>query len=412
MRTNKFVIQVPGRKAGLMVLALAGVPARAAADATPAASLLPLLLLLVPLLLAVAFALRAWFPRLWGTSSGGGQARTIDWPRMARLSGQFFEAHGLAGFDPQAPWEPARDLVLHRDRHACVVRARLWRARQVDAAAVQQLVRDVAGAGASRGILLCAHDVFTPAARQLARQQGILLLDATHMPTRATPRTAPAQAPVRPSAPGESAGSAPAAPATAPLLRSAHAVRGRRQFQPTEPLETQSGDLSALAPAEQHTLVLPRKAPLLADPPLTAARRQFQPTEPLETQPGDLPTLAPAEQPTLVLPRRAPLLADPSLTAARRQFQPTEPLETQPGDLPTLAPAEQPTLVLPRRAHRVADRPHAVAPREFQGARPQRDETAAVPNPCTSSRRGERPIPSRRDFLPTAPMPVSGLAAL
>lgn len=337
MKTSHSTSSRPGRgtadlrPALLLALALAA-PHAGAATGAVAGSRLPLLLLMVPLLAAFALALRAWFPRLRAGSPVGRSTRDMDWPRLARLSAQFFEAHGLEGFDPQQRWDPARDLVLQRERHGCLVRARLWRARQVDAAAVQQLARDAARVGASRGILLCAHDVFTPAARQLARQQGVLLLDAAHMPTRSTPRAAPAATPASASrlagleAPGPRAAvaAAPAAAAAA-LLRSEGAHRARRSFQPTEPLETQSGELAAAAAPEQPTLVLPRKAPLLADRPLAAARREFQPTEPLQEQAA---------------------------------------------------------------------------------------QARAAAAPAVRTAPGKRSVPSRREFLPTAPMPVSGLAAL
>lgn len=373
MKTSQFAPRQPrrhGAGARLTLLAgllLAGAHASAASEAV-ASSRLPLVLLMVPLLAAFGFALRAWFPRLRAPSAADKSRQALDWPRLAQLSGQFFDAHGLEGFDPQARWDPARDLVLRRDRHACLVRARFWNARQVDAAAVQQLARDAARAGAGRGILLCARDVFTPTARQLARQQGVLLLDAAHMPTRATARSAPSRA----AAAARGSRLAPlenpvsdASSRLAPLLGPDTPVRARREFQPTEPLETAS--VAIAATPEQPTVVLPRKAPLLAERPPIASRREFQPTEPLSAA-----GLAAAEQPTLVLPRGTPLLAGRPSTASRRAFQPTEPLPEQAVDAPA----------------------------------------AVVPVRRAAPRHGERPAPSRREFMPTSPMPVSSLAAL
>lgn len=305
----------------LLVAALgAGIAVLPAAADLELASSLPLLLAIVPLLAALAFAARSWVAHL-RAPAGGGSTPSLDWTELASLASRFFEAHGMTGPSLDAQWHPTRDLLLRRDRQAYLVRARLWRASQVDAAAVQLLVRDAVRQGAARGILLCARNVYTPAARQLARQHGVLLLDPVQLQVRPASKVdaAAVRAPVPEPVQASPAATASPAPVAKPLLRPEHEVRRRRrQFAPTDLLADAADE------AEAATVMIPleeRPTPVLSDHPLRA-RPQFEPTVPASgaADAADVPTVAG----TLEFPG-ASLLADRKVPS-RREFLPTVPM--------------------------------------------------------------------------------------
>lgn len=459
MKTNKTLMYGPrcqvaaAQVAFMLALVLTASQARAATG-TLASSSLPLLLLMVPLLLALAYAVRSWTPRLRRRTAVQRPGAATEWARLVRQADQFFDAHGLAGRDPAQAWNPAQDLLLHRDRHACLVRARLWRARQVDAAAVQQLARDVARVGANRGILLCARDVFTPAAHQLARQQRIMLLDPTHMPTQAAPHAAvPTRSVVRAELEAVRTTEAPTpetnvAPELAPtlLLRPRRPAHARVEFQPTEPLidqpedaaETEAGHRPLLlddwraSPARREFLPTeplldqPERtateaetgadsgAPLLSDWRPAASRPEFLPTEPLV---DDTERAAPDAGP------RAPLLGDWKPVRSHPEFLPTEPLLDAPEGEVEHAAGEtaQPAPLLPDWWP-VASQPESTPAGSSLSSEDDAQTPPQAPASFTAAASPvivsgvplltERPASSRRGFLPTRPLPASGLLAL
>lgn len=171
-----------------------------------------------------------------------------DWAGLVKEAARFFTQRGLVAERPLDTWPEAADLVVRKGARSYLVHARHWRAVRVDAPAVYLLIREVARCRADGGILLCARDAFTPAARQLARQNGMLLLDSARM--QREPRAA--DAPVaRPSAattsrPATLAHHARSMPSPSPspvalkvsLLRAEHGTRGaRRGFMPTVPMD-------------------------------------------------------------------------------------------------------------------------------------------------------------------------------
>lgn len=157
----------------------------------------------------------------------------MGWAQLSQLATRFFNAYGLLR-EPadDAPWTAGGDLVLQRGARRYLVHAGLWRASHIDAAAVQKLAGEIARRQAQGGMLLCARDVFTAAARQLARQRGILLLAPAQLealPANAAPPKAAAVQP-RPASP------AAHAPVRQPVLRPDHEVRAPRSFMPTVPM--------------------------------------------------------------------------------------------------------------------------------------------------------------------------------
>ncbi|MFT3778907.1 MAG: restriction endonuclease [Ottowia sp.] len=265
--------------AGAAAIVLAGL--YVAATHSVGAFSLPQPMMVLPPLLLLAFALSL---RAWPAHKGEPATQTppatqappdaMDWPSLSRLASRFFAERGLADLSPGQPWQEGAARTLRKGARTWVVHADQWQAAELDAPAVSLLARDVARRGADGGVLLCASDAFTPAARQLAAQCGILLLDSSRLRGAAGKEApVPAQRPARATPPLPATAAAPvpaAAPAPVnrvPVLRPDHEVRVRRDFQPTEPM--------ARGALKDH----PGSTGL---PPLTAS-------EALSLAPGDAP---------------------------------------------------------------------------------------------------------------------------
>ena len=203
------------------------------------------------LLARVAAALAAWLParRARLARPGAAAGASAQWTQLAQLATRFFDVRGLAPEDPAQPWAEAGNRLLRKGPRRYLVHAAHWQAPRVDAATVQAVIRAVARHQATAGILLCAGDVFTPAARALARENAILLLDPRQLqpPQRAGDGAAAPAAKPAPSASRAGPASTLAAPLTLPpapapaaprrpVLRPDHQVRGRRDFMPTVPI--------------------------------------------------------------------------------------------------------------------------------------------------------------------------------
>lgn len=195
--------------------------------------------LLARALAAVAALMRARGGR---ARRPGGATTPTPWTHLAQLATRFFDARGLTPEHPAAPWREADSRMLHKGQRRYLVHAAHWQAPRVEASTVQAVMRAVAKHHATAGILLCAADVFTPAARALARENAILLLD----PSQLRPQQRASEDAVHPASSASRAGpstfAAPLAPQPAPaaprrpVLRPDHEVRGRRDFMPTVPL--------------------------------------------------------------------------------------------------------------------------------------------------------------------------------
>ena len=202
------------------------------------------------LLARVAAAFAAWLParraRLARPRPVGAAGASAQWTQLARQATQFFDARGLAPEYPAQPWPEAGNRLLRKGPRRYLVHAAHWQAARVDAATVQAVLRAVAQQRATAGIVLCARDVFTPAARALARENAILLLEPSQL------RPAPPRESTAPVAPVPAASAMRPAPATVatpttttprpapaaarrPVLRPDDEVRGRRDFMPTVP---------------------------------------------------------------------------------------------------------------------------------------------------------------------------------
>ena len=131
------------------------------------------------LLARVAAALAAWLParRARLARPGAAAGASAQWTQLAQLATRFFDVRGLAPEDPAQPWAEAGNRLLRKGPRRYLVHAAHWQAARVDAATVQAVLRAVAQQRATAGIVLCARDVFTPAARALARENAILLLE-------------------------------------------------------------------------------------------------------------------------------------------------------------------------------------------------------------------------------------------
>ena len=172
---------------------------------------------------------------------------SAQWTQLAQLATRFFDARGLAPEHPAQSWPEAGNRLLRKGSRRYLVHAAHWRAARVDAAVVQAVMRAVAQQRATAGIVLCAGDVFTPAAHALARENAILLLEPGQL--RPPPQPREDAAPVAPApavnaaraTPAAAAAAAPAAPRPTPaaprrpVLRPDDEVRGRRDFMPTVP---------------------------------------------------------------------------------------------------------------------------------------------------------------------------------
>ena len=202
------------------------------------------------LLARVAAALAAWLParRARRARPVGATGASAQWTQLAQLATRFFDARGLAPEYPAQPWAEAGNRLLRKGPRRYLVHAAHWQAARVDAATVQAVLRAVAQQRATAGIVLCARDVFTPAARTLARENAILLLEPGQLRPLPPPRESAAPvAPVVPAPAVNAPRAAPAAVAAAaaprplpaaprrPVLRPDDEVRGRRDFMPTVP---------------------------------------------------------------------------------------------------------------------------------------------------------------------------------
>ena len=200
--------------------------------------------LLARALAAVAALMRARGGR---ARRPGGAATPTPWTHLAQLATRFFDARGLAPEHPAEPWPEAGTRMLHKGQRRYLVHAGHWQASRVDAAAIQMVMSAVTRHRATAGILLCAGDVFTPAARALARESAVLLLDSSQL----RPQPSAHEGPAAPTAPRPAPSAARATPATVatpaapqpapaaprrPVLRPDHEVRGRRDFMPTVPI--------------------------------------------------------------------------------------------------------------------------------------------------------------------------------
>ena len=200
------------------------------------------------LLARVAAALAAWLParRARLARPGAAAGASAQWTQLAQLATRFFDVRGLAPKAPAQPWAGGGNRLLRKGPRRYLVHAAHWQAARVDAATVQAVLRAVAQQRATAGIVLCARDVFTPAARALARENAILLLEPSQL------RPAPPRESTAPVAPVPAASAMRPAPATVatpttttprpapaaarrPVLRPDDEVRGRRDFMPTVP---------------------------------------------------------------------------------------------------------------------------------------------------------------------------------
>lgn len=324
--------RMPWALAGLGAVALSGCLAYLSTTAPryAAAHSLPDPMMLVPglLLLAVAFAMRAWPASVKAPASANIQPAVMNWARLSQLATRFFDERGLVSMAPSQPWMEGEDLTLRKSGRSYLVHASLWQSVRVDAPAVRLLAREVERRNGAGGILLCASDAFTPAAHQLARQHGVLLLDPSQLhskprasaPPAITEVAKPAPAAVRQSAAPRPSAIAHTAPAKVPVLRPDHEVRVQRAFQPTEPMTDAENDAfgATLPPAT----LTPREA-LLLDGYARPARRDFLPTEPMAD--ADRAQLAEGA----ALANRIPTLRPDDALQLRRDFLPTEPLASR-----------------------------------------------------------------------------------
>lgn len=260
--------------AGVAMLAL-GLTIRQDAVARQAVDLgLPPPMMLVSLLalVALAFGILAWPASRRTGAAPRRPTSTVDWQRLSQMANWFFDAHGLVRDKASRSWAPGASLTLHNGSHRFLVQTKQWRARQVDAAAVQRLSRELARRKIDRGVMLCAGDVFTPAARQLARRSGILLLDPSQLHSRsgAVRSAAAPRAPVP--EPVEAPVAMPAAAAPQPVLRPDEELPTRFEFMPTAPMSR----------AERAAA----KGPVLRpDHEVRAALCEFMPTVPSPLNP-------------------------------------------------------------------------------------------------------------------------------
>ena len=259
---------------GVAMLAL-GLTVRQDAVARQAVDLgLPPPIMLVSLLalVALAFGILAWPASRRTGAATRRPTSTVDWQRLSQMANWFFDAHGLVRDKASRSWAPGASLMLHNGSHRFLVQTKQWRARQVDAAAVQRLSRELARRKIDRGVMLCAGDVFTPAAQQLARRSGILLLDPSQLHSRpGAVRSAAAPRPPVPE-PVEAPVAVPAAAAQQPVLRPDEELPTRFEFMPTAPMSR----------AERATA----KGPVLRpDHEVRAALCEFMPTVPSPLNP-------------------------------------------------------------------------------------------------------------------------------
>ncbi|HPP98662.1 MAG TPA: restriction endonuclease [Ottowia sp.] len=232
----------------------------------------PMMLVSLLALVALAFGILAWPASRRTGAAPRRPTSTVDWQRLSQMANWFFDAHGLVRDKASRSWAPGASLTLHNGSHRFLVQTKQWRARQVDAAAVQRLSRELARRKIDRGVMLCAGDVFTPAARQLARRSGILLLDPSQLHSRsgAVRSAAAPRAPVP--EPVEAPVAMPAAAAPQPVLRPDEELPTRFEFMPTAPMSR----------AEQAAA----KGPVLRpDHEVRAALREFMPTVPSPLNP-------------------------------------------------------------------------------------------------------------------------------
>lgn len=318
--------RLPWALAGLGAVTLSGCLAYLSATAPryAAAHSLPDPMMLVPglLLLAVAFTMRAWPASVKAPAGANIQPAVMNWARLSQLATHFFDERGLVSMEPSRPWIDGEDLMLRKAGRTYLVHASLWQSVQVDAPAVRLLAREVERRNCAGGILLCASDAFTPAAHQLARQHGVLLLDPSQLHAKPRADGQPVKAPA-PSAQREPAPRpsefARHVPAKVPVLRPDREVRVVRGFQPTEPLAAEEvNSFGSTVPP----MLTPHEA-LMLDDCAKPARRDFLPTEPMAD--ADRAQLAQGA----VLANRIPTLRPDDALQLRRDFLPTEPLTSR-----------------------------------------------------------------------------------
>ncbi len=222
---------LPWARMGVALAAFAAGVAVWLASGPLGQSLLHAMLALLLWLLALATAWLAWrkLRHAPATPPQPGLGAPIDWQRLSDLASRYFASHELVRDAADKPWGEGADIVLNKGSRSYLVHAGLWRTLQVDAPQVRRLAAEMARRRATGGMLLCAADVFTGEAQELARKSGILLLHPGQFHSLAEgsadlrppkPRPAPRQRPV----------ARPERPAAAP--QPAHAARAARTPRP------------------------------------------------------------------------------------------------------------------------------------------------------------------------------------
>ncbi|MFV0679273.1 restriction endonuclease [Ottowia sp.] len=214
------------------------------------------------------------------------------WTQLSRHATLFFEKRGLHSAASTSAWTPNADHWLHKGPRKYLVHARYWQASMVDEAEVRSFIKTIRQHNANGGVLLCSADVFTPAARAVAKGHSIMLLEpaawigasrhaqATRVAQAAASRTGPASV-----LPAEAATTN--AQPIGPTLRPDHEVRARRDFEPTQPLsKAERAQIGKQMQAAQHmnTVSNSKRAP----------QREFPATELVTpTEFSDLSALLP-----------------------------------------------------------------------------------------------------------------------
>lgn len=106
--------------------------------------------------------------------------RSLHWRQFELLIETHFRQQGYFVVETAVGPDGGADLILRRDGEKTYVQCKHWKTRQVGVGKVRELLGSMTAGGAQNGIFVTSGN-YTKAARKLARQSGIRLIDGDEL---------------------------------------------------------------------------------------------------------------------------------------------------------------------------------------------------------------------------------------
>lgn len=106
--------------------------------------------------------------------------RSLSWRQFESFIGEYFRRLEYFVVETQEGPDNGVDLVLRKDSEKTYVQCKHWKTNQVGVEKVRELLGSMAAGGAQNGIFVTSGS-YTPAARQLAGESGIRLIDGEEL---------------------------------------------------------------------------------------------------------------------------------------------------------------------------------------------------------------------------------------